>query len=216
MIGGEDKDGVVKPRFVTHLLEIAADGIVSIADGLVNRYLTTGKGRLMLVGNTVRIVTGGGEDSEEEGLALMSYLIAFLGKVLKIGLVENGPSAVEIPVVSIFVHAIIVFKADGIGKALETEGGIGCTMEEGGGIALLTEHRGQTLKGIGGIDVIAVRLNIAGDASKGGGHTINGTGAIGESVLKAVALGKQRIEEGRVTLIRHSVLVAVEKTYILS
>ena len=215
VVGTEDEDGVVEPGLVLHLLEELPDGVVGIADDLVHGNLATGEFVLILVGYLERVMTRSRENGEEEGFALLRDFVGSVGEVFQVRLVEDGPGAVEVLVVAILVHAVVAVKTNGVAESLETQCGVGSTMEKGGGVALLLEHLGQALQGVVGVEVVAIRLDVARNTRKACRHGIDRANAVSKAILETVALREQRVEEGCVTLVAAAVLVFVEETHVL-
>ena len=69
VVGSENEDGIIEPGLVLDLVEVAANGVVGIANGLVHGNFAAGESILVLLGNGERLVTRRGEDGEEERLA---------------------------------------------------------------------------------------------------------------------------------------------------
>ena len=61
-------------------------------------------------------------------------------------------------------------------------------MEKSSGVALVTKHLRQPLKGVVGVNVIAIGVDITGYSSEACWHAVDRAAAVGETIIKAVAL----------------------------
>ena len=154
MVGGNRKDGVLEPRLFFGPLEELAEGVVGIADDLMDGQLLFLIYLFIRIGHTEGVVAGECEDSGHEGLF---HLREFQVHILKEGLVADTPPTVEglvayRPLVGHEVlTTIVLLELGGTGEGHKSHRASLGTMEEGRGIAFPIQAIGDARDGVVGI-----------------------------------------------------------------
>ena len=194
VVGGDDEECVAVPWHLAGGVEEATEGLVGVADAGVEGVSLFVEGLAVALGHGEGMVRRGGEECGHEGLR---HLIHDGGVVLHELFVPDGPGAVEVGVAAetavgvIFRAAVVVLKARGAGKGLETHRAVLCTVEEGGGIAVVCQFARYAADVVERITCDEEGLDEHGYAGEDGGHAVDAFAPVGVGVAEGEAAGDE-------------------------
>ena len=134
MVGSYHKEGILVPRHRLRLGEELTQGIVCIADALVDDDTLFREYFLILFRDDIRMMRRGGEECSHKRLLHLAHL---RGIELHERLIPDGPGSIKILVAIksligiVFRTTEIIGESRGAGKCLESHRTILCPMEEG-------------------------------------------------------------------------------------
>ena len=214
VVGGDDEEGVVVPGLSSRVVEEETEGVVGVADALVERVSTLLNEGVRIASRNVEWVVGGdGEERRHERLAEGGEGVAIELEEL---LVPDAPVTVVVVIarvgVVVFGLAVVVLESADVGERLEAHGTVGSAVEEGGVVALVIQDIGDATDPVVAVGGEEIRLVESGYAAQNGRHGIDGLAPVGESVFERERVADEAVEERRVATVGAIVEVAVEFT----